>query len=513
LRKLSKVISHSEPAINLAETFMPKNIVICCDAVFVNLSNVSNVFKLYSVLCQDNHQIAFYHPGMAGFNNPGLASFSTWWKSVLGLAFGYGHVKFLVDCYSFLMENYEPGDRLFIFGFSRGAYTARGLSALLHMCGLIRKGNSALTSEAIKLFVHRGPERFVAADKFRATFSRPCNTDFMGVWETSSTVGWIFDAVKFPYTSNNPEIIVGRHAVAIDERRSFFRPNLWGPAMPGQDLKQVWFPGVHSDVGGSYVEAESGLSKIALEWMIREAVTMGLLVDESRLRRIMGHEGEDYVRPDPAAVMHSSLGGFWWQPELIPTRMYDTSRIPPKKVWRLPLGRRRYISEGSLIHESVFRRMGLVPNYDPPNLPRNRSVEGRIDPSGQLKLDRFVNTWLEVQKNKIDPDVWYFFNINIGPRRMPETGRPRSSTSSESESFVQVMVTLFSRDFEIEPRKGMLKLFSEGTTDVFRTRIKARRQGPCRIEIIVTSVDDLNILQRATSELVVGNTEPSTLYA
>jgi hypothetical protein len=495
---------------------MPKNIVICCDATFLNVLQVSNVFKLYSVLEQNgDRQIAFYHPGIAAATTPTLfAAIGDCWRRVLGLGFGYGHIKCLVECYSFVMEHYAPGDLLFIFGFSRGAYTARSLAALLHMCGLIQKGNGVLIPQAIRFFAQAKRESFLMASKFKGTFSRECKTHFVGVWDTASTVGWLFDPVKFPYTSNNPDIVSGRHAVAIDERRNFFRPNLWGTAMPGQDLKQVWFSGVLSDVGGGYAEEESGLSKISLEWMIHEARSAGLLVTESGVTRILGQEeGSGYAHPDPTAVMHRSLHGFWWQSEFVPRRVYDTTQIPPRKVWQLPRGRRRYIPEGSLIHESVFQRMQLVENYDPPNLPKTRSVERRVEVSSLSAAERYVNTWLDVEQNEIEQDVWYEFNINIGPRQRSDWNKDPESPAPEGAPFVEVMVTLFSQDFDIEPRRGTFRLFAEGSTSVFHTRVKARHSGPCRIEIVVTSVNDLDILQRATSEIVVGDTEPATLYA
>ena len=91
--------------------------------------------------------------------------------------------------------------------------------------------------------------------------------------------------MRLPYTDNRPNVAIGRHAIAIDERRAFFRTNLWHPTPPEggpKDVKQVWFPGVHCDVGGGYPERESGLSKIALQWMLKEATDAGLLVDPSR---------------------------------------------------------------------------------------------------------------------------------------------------------------------------------------------------------------------------------------
>ena len=131
-------------------------------------------------------------------------------------------------------------------------------------------------------------EYFALANQFKATFSRICKPHFVGVWDTVSSVGWFANPLSLPYTSNNPDILIGRHAVAIDEHRAFFRTNLWHhvapPAEGGpHDMKEVWFPGVHCDVGGGYAEKESGLSKIALQWMIAEAQKAGLLVEDEKL--------------------------------------------------------------------------------------------------------------------------------------------------------------------------------------------------------------------------------------
>src|SRR5207249_3609227 len=120
--------------------------------------------------------------------------------------------------------------------------------------------------------------------EFKRTMTRvECKPWFVGVWDTVSSVGWIENPLHLPYVSNNVDIEVGRHAIAIDERRAFFRTQLWIPdltkAWGPKDLKQVWFAGVHCDVGGGYPEAESGLSKIPLKWMLNEGKAYGLLVD------------------------------------------------------------------------------------------------------------------------------------------------------------------------------------------------------------------------------------------
>ena len=177
-------------------------------------------------------------------------------QKVLGLAFGLGLTRTIQECYQFLMNHCQEEDRIFIFGFSRGAYTARALAGLAHRCGLLRPEHANLTSSALNLYKHRAPDDLV--DAFKATFSRSCPIHLLGLWDTVSSVGWVWDPVKLDYTRKNSSVGNVRHAVSNDERRSFFRQNLWERASD-QDEKEVWFPGVHSDVGGGYRKVEPWL--------------------------------------------------------------------------------------------------------------------------------------------------------------------------------------------------------------------------------------------------------------
>jgi uncharacterized protein (DUF2235 family) len=205
------------------------------------------------------------------------------------------------------MQQFEPHDALFMFGFSRGAYTVRAVASLLHMYGLLPPGNEPLVPYAIRMMNAANKQKsggaFKLAQDFRATFRGiVCRPHFVGVWDTVNSVGWVEDPLKLPYSANNPDIAIGRHAASIDERRAFFRANLWQPDPPTadggpKDLKQVWFPGVHCDIGGGYPEAQSGLSKFALEWILRGAASAGLLVDRARVDEVMGARGPNSQRP------------------------------------------------------------------------------------------------------------------------------------------------------------------------------------------------------------------------
>jgi hypothetical protein len=191
-----------------------------------------------------------------------------------------------------------------------------------------------------------------------------------------SSVGWIWDPVKLPYTAQNPDMMNGRHAVSIHERRCYFRNNMWDAPLPSQSLKQVWFAGVHSDIGGSYAEAESGLSKITLEWILCEALQAGLLVDRHKAEQILERILPSSPSPaDPKAEAHNSLTWFWWILEFFP-HLYDDPVLKRAK-WRIPIGARRFIPEGSVLHATVGEKRWLDQSYMPSNLPAISDTEAR----------------------------------------------------------------------------------------------------------------------------------------
>lgn len=362
---------------------MPKNIVICCDGTGNEFGdNNSNVVKLYSTLIIDGRtQVGYYHPGVGTMGAPTATNrLSKAWSVVMGLAFGAGLLANVGDAYRYLMDTYEAGDKVFLFGFSRGAYTVRALAGVLHMFGLLCPGNDGLIPYVIRMFAQRTRKAagmthtFEVAQDFKDTFGRDCPLHLVGVWDTVSSVGWVWDPLKLPYTAQNPTMINGRHAASIDERRCYFRNNLWGKELPGQDIKQVWFAGVHSDVGGSYAPARSGLSQIALEWMLCEAAELGLIVDAGRAKKVLGRvPPPPPFPPDPASPINNSLTWAWWILEFLPHSYYDPVDKKPK--WTIPLGRHRIIPEQSVLHQTVKEKLGIDPTYKPPNLPKEWSIE------------------------------------------------------------------------------------------------------------------------------------------
>jgi uncharacterized protein (DUF2235 family) len=355
---------------------MAKNVVVCCDGTANEFAqDRTNVVKLFYTLVADPaRQVAYYHPGLGTMEPPGaLTRVTRAVTRMLGKAFGYGLEADVRDAYVFIMNNFEDGDRLFLFGFSRGAYTVRAVASLLYMYGLIPRGNDPLVPYAIRMLMAiqniggdpatRTTEEqsyFTLAGEFKRTFSsRTCKPWFVGVWDTVSSVGWFENPLRLPYSADNPDIEIGRHAISIDERRAFFRTNLWRPRHPPpaggpKDLKQVWFPGVHCDVGGGYPEPESGLAKLALDWMLKEATRAGLLVDTDKMNLMLGQAGEGYTAPDAKAPLHESLKGAWWLAEILWKRHFNWTTRQWKR--RPNLARRRTIPPKSLIHVSAYQR-------------------------------------------------------------------------------------------------------------------------------------------------------------
>jgi uncharacterized protein (DUF2235 family) len=359
-----------------------KKIVVCCDGTGNEFGvQNSNVIKLYKMLARDAGQIAYYHPGVGTMGaRAALTQIGKWWTKTIGLAFGYGISENVADAYQFLMRTFEPGDELYLFGFSRGAYTARCLGGMLRAVGLLTRGNEAQIPYAIRM-LKRGKIDFTVAQAFKKMFSIECKPHFVGLWDTVSSVGWVYNAVHFPYTTaaKNEDFRLVRHAVSIDERRAFFRQNLFlKPCDPQQDVKEVWFAGVHSDVGGSYSEAESQLSQIALRWMVCEAEQAGLLIDPTCKAEILGGKAP-YVAQDPLTKnQHESLRRVWWIAEFWP-KIVRVQKPPGtwKSTLYWNLGRRRHIEPDVLVHESVDARM-KDPNlgYRPGNLPEPHASVG-----------------------------------------------------------------------------------------------------------------------------------------
>ncbi len=271
------------------------------------------------------------------------------WSVVKGLAFGAGFKDNVFDAYRYLMEVYNEGDHIYLFGFSRGAYTARALAGLLHGYGLLHRGNEGHLAYAWRLFVgevkkqrrqlkKEGGKRNVANahtilhdTAFASTFSRPVRLRFVGVWDTVSSVGWIYEPLRLLSLAQNEIIDVARHAVSIDERRSFFRDNLYGPPVNDkQDITQLWFPGVHSDVGGSYPRRIPAPPVTTLKWMLGELANNGAILCQDRVELVLG---TPCGRPDLDRYYTPAARALSQTQQLTQLELVDPS-VPPAAVLR-----------------------------------------------------------------------------------------------------------------------------------------------------------------------------------
>jgi uncharacterized protein (DUF2235 family) len=351
---------------------MARNVVLCLDGTSNKYErDKTNVVKLYQLLDRATEdQLAYYQPGIGTMPPPSLwSALGKWIVSKLDLAVAWLLEQHVCDAYRFLMRTYQPGDRIFIFGFSRGAYTARALAGMIHTVGLLTHGNEDLIPFAWAAF--KAKANWKDAAGFKATFSRKVRIHFLGVWDTVSSVGWMWHPSSLRFTKDNPSVEIVRHAIALDERRAYFPQNRWTeePRL-GQDVLEMWFPGVHCDIGGGYVERDSGLSKITLAWMIEYAVAAGLLIDAVVKGRILPPDDtDDSASPRVDAAIHESLRGWWWIAEVLPKRIQHPAANFATR-WLLHLGRRRYVSDNAVIHASVWERMKAMPSYAPRNLPK-----------------------------------------------------------------------------------------------------------------------------------------------
>ena len=357
---------------------MEKNLVIACDGTNNEFGKEdTNVVRLVRSLDSDaTRQLVYYDPGVGTLSEPGRI---TRVATVLGLMFGAGLSWKVTEAYRFLMQRWRPGDRVFLFGFSRGAYTVRVLAAFLHMFGLLPEGNDNLLPYTMRLFQAsrarlKNPDKqgafWALCEAYRETFARaiPHQSDrrfpvyFVGVWDTVSSVGWVWDPKAYPFTARNAGIVSIRHAISIDERRCFFRQNSF-TALDGQDLSELWFPGVHCDVG--YPEDDGGLWREPFRWIRDEAVAKGLCLDAAR-------DDQVWTRRPPMPKpwlepKHESLRGLWWIAEYFPKLVYF-----PKLKRRLPAfgcGRHRRIPDLAEPHMSTLRRLRGPSGYSPPNIP------------------------------------------------------------------------------------------------------------------------------------------------
>lgn len=390
---------------------MSRNIVICCDGTGNEIEkDLSNVLKLYRFLKKDETQIVYYDPGIGtiGLENA-WGKFKQKVVAAFCLATGAGLDQNVLRAYKFLVQQYQPDDKIYLFGFSRGAYTARVLAAFMHVMGLLRPEQINLCESAYKAYKSVSVTGdFKTAWAFNdVTKPHKPIISFLGVWDTVSSVlipRWDkilhIDQQRLPHTRNNPSVEVFRHAIAIDERRRMFQINSWdegqvfkaNPFNTGddkpQDCKQVWFAGCHADVGGGYPESESAIAKYPLAWMVGEAKHNGLKIIESTYNWIVlgkdrENQKQDFIAPNFLTKIHNSMLRLWLLVEWLPRQEKYKAWPFRKSRWGFytPACEPRFIKEGAYLHHSVVNKLQQDPTYKPINIPK--TYETVFDKTGK----------------------------------------------------------------------------------------------------------------------------------
>ncbi|AHH17199.1 hypothetical protein NONO_c24030 [Nocardia nova SH22a] len=283
-----------------------KRLVVCCDGTWGSESNptVSNVVKIAESVRSSATTDSGEHVGQRVFYVDGPGSRGYLADKLLGGAFGLGLDANLSTMYWQLALNWEPGDEIYVFGFSRGAYTARSLVGMINRLGLLTADAMAERAypQAQRIYRQRkqdpdGPDRPEWVEFREQHCVYPVPITFVGVFDTVGALGvplLTSRRYRFHDVRLSPNVRYARQALAIDERRRMYAPCLWeitdepeGGPRGGDRVRQVWFEGVHTDIGGGY--GDSRLSDITLRWMVDQARTAGLSFDDERVEHLMGN--------------------------------------------------------------------------------------------------------------------------------------------------------------------------------------------------------------------------------
>jgi uncharacterized protein (DUF2235 family) len=305
-----------------------RNLIIGCDGTWNDTDEpaLTNVVKILNA-CAAKNQVVHYEEGVG----------TAHWEALPGGIYGKGLDRQILGAYRFLRKRFADRDRaradnkVFIFGFSRGSYAARRLAGLITHSGIpVKAGDVEL---AWQLYLKRDVDSANHMKQKGACFDIPI--EMLGVWDTvKTTTDEDFDDHKLP-----AQVVAGYHAMAIDEKRKFFPVLKWNNEAR---VNQTWFAGVHSDVGGGY--KETGLSDIALHWMIDHAYGHGISFKASAVKKL---------KKNPRGKLHDSYDGIW--------KAFGTKK--------------RSIAKSAKVHPSVKTRIQNVAVYKPDNLPANPNYE------------------------------------------------------------------------------------------------------------------------------------------
>jgi hypothetical protein len=349
-------------------------LIVCCDGTWntphqqdQGVAAPTNVVRIANAIERTADQQVYYHSG--------VGTGESWWDRMIGGGTGTGLSRNIMSGYEWLCQHYDPqrGDDIYLFGFSRGAYTARSLVGFINCAGLLdarrlgaEQGTKAVWNGIELLYqrIYRGKgdlkqvRATIGEDYFRNQRDEKLPIRYLGVWDTVGALGipddlGVLDLLDDPDdhvfhdTELSANVVTARHALAMDEIRKSFQPTLWtNDDHPG--LKQLWFPGVHSDVGGGY--REKGLADGALAWMIEEAKATGLAFNSAILAQ---------VKPDHHDMLHDSCSGIFG---MLPTQPRSVPSMRQRPDLYHGSARRRH--EDPPIHQYPYREPHTVPGEE-----------------------------------------------------------------------------------------------------------------------------------------------------
>jgi uncharacterized protein (DUF2235 family) len=343
-----------------------KRLITCSDGTWNKPDNTdrgkpvsTNVERMFQCICTEDTAVPEQPVQQRKYYDQGIGTGISLADKLLGGIAGAGIDKNIKDVYTFLVLNYEPGDEIYLFGFSRGAYTARSIAGLIRNCGVLKPEYLHLIDKAYDLYRDRNKYTSPDSDLMQAfrkhhAWENITPIKFVGVWDTVGSLGiplpWYKlknrNKYKFHDVTLSSTVEYACHALAIDERRKLFLPTLWEKSNTAkndpshkQQMEQRWFAGVHSNIGGGYVD--TGLSDIALNWLVKKANTAGLCYYPDVVQQIKG---------DCRGVLRNSYTPLYW-------------------FW-LPVWRSIQLNSDSnqVIDESVWERCSHDQNYMPRNL-------------------------------------------------------------------------------------------------------------------------------------------------
>jgi len=319
-----------------------------------NVCKISNMIAAADAA--GNAQVHQYFEGVGVAGN--------FFQKLDGGVTGAGLDQEIMDAYKFIVSNYEPGDLNYLFGFSRGAYTARSLAGFIVNCGILKPENVGMIQQAYNLYRGRDADSTpwsAEAQQFRDNYSYPPAVYFIGVWDTVGALGipiGIFesiDAAKYQFhdVQLSSQVPYAYHAMAVDEHRKIFDVTLWHRSDTAiannvqQTIEQVWFAGAHRNVGGGY--ADVGLSDNTLQWMVEKAQGAGLVFNEP--------PGTYKIDPVNGVLVNSLDFG------------YDV--LQGFKTFYRVIDLQNQDFNPEAVSQSVYDRINGGVGYNPPNVPPN----------------------------------------------------------------------------------------------------------------------------------------------